>query len=148
MPASLSDADLADRLSRRRARMIVPLAVIFITQQATFFSDSANHHRTVSYVHAASWLVLAAVILAALVTGGFWLKPRAVRALMEDEITRANRARALSLGFVLAMVTAMLLFVLDLFEPLPARTAIHLILSVGMGAALLRFAALERRALG
>src|SRR4051812_22626329 len=111
----LSDAEEADRLSRRRARMMVPMALIFITQQATFFSDRANDHRTVSYVHAAGWLVLAAVILAGLATGGFWFKPKAVRALMEDEVTRENRHRALSLGFVLAMVTAMILFAIDRF---------------------------------
>jgi hypothetical protein len=82
------------------------------------------------------------------VTGGFWLKPKAVRALMEDEVTRENRHRALSLGFVLAMVMAMALFLLDRFEPMDGATAIHLILSVGLGAAMVRFAMLEKHALG
>ena len=144
----LSDAEEADRLSRRRARMMLPFALIFITQQATFFSDTADDHRLVSWVHTLGWLVLGAVILAALLHGGFWFKPKAVRALMEDEITRENRHRALSLGFVLAMVTAMGLFLIDRFEPLGAPTAIHLILTMGMGAALVRFSVLERRALG
>lgn len=144
----LSDAEQADRLSRRRARMMIPLALIFVTQQATFFSARANDHRAVSWLHTMSWLVLAAVLLAALVTGGFWFRPRAVRGMMEDEVTRENRLRALSLGFVLAMAAAMALFLLDRFDPFDAATAIHLVLSVGLGSALVRFAALEKRALG
>lgn len=143
----LSAADQADRLSRRRARMMLPLALIFILQQATFVNERANDHRLVSWVHTIAWVVLAAVILAGLLSGGFWFKPKALRALMEDEVTRENRYRALSLGFVLAMVSAMILFVVDRFEAIDGATAIHLILSVGLGAALMRFSLLERRAL-
>jgi hypothetical protein len=144
----LSAAEQADRLSRRRARMMLPLALIFIVQQATFLDRKANDHRLVSWVHTTGWVILAAVILGGLLSGGFWFKPKAVRALMEDEVTRDNRHRALSLGFVLAMVSAMILFVIDRFEPIDGATAIHLILSVGLGAALARFSMLERRALG
>jgi protein-S-isoprenylcysteine O-methyltransferase Ste14 len=146
--SQLSDAEQADRLSRRRARMTVALAIVFVSQQFTFFSDRAEDYRPVTWVHTSGWLVLAAVILAGIATGGFWWKPRSVRALMEDEVTRENRHRALSLGFVLAMVTAIVLYAVDRFEPVGAPIAIHLILSVGLGAALVRFGALERRALG
>ena len=144
----LSDAEEADRLSRRRARMTVALGIIFVSQQFTFFSDRAEDHRAVTWVHTSGWLVLAAVILAGIATGGFWRKPQAVRALMEDEVTRENRHRALSLGFVLAMITAMVLYLFDRFEPVGAPIAIHLILSIGLGAALVRFGVLEKRALG
>jgi hypothetical protein len=148
MSEPMSDVEKAEKLSRRRARMMVPFAVIFLTQQATFFSTVANDHRLVSWVHTLGWLLLASVILAALVTGGFWFRPRAVRALMEDEVTRENRHRALSLGFVMAMIAAMVLFVVDRIEPIGAPIAIHIILSAGLGTALVVFAALERRALG
>src|SRR6476469_8968795 len=124
----LSDAEEADRLSRRRARMTVALGIIFVSQQFTFFSDRAEDHRAVTWVHTSGWLVLAAVILAGIATGGFWRKPQAVRALMEDEVTRENRHRALSLVFVLAMITAMVLYLFDRFEPVGAPIAIHLIL--------------------
>jgi hypothetical protein len=144
----LSDAEEADRLSRRRARMTIAMAIIFVSQQFTFFSANAEDHRAVTWVHTSGWIVLSAVILAGLVTGGFWFKPKSVRALMEDEVTRENRHRALSLGFVLAMVAAMMLYLVDRFEPVGAPIAIHLILSVGLGAALVRFGTLEKRALG
>ena len=88
------------------------------------------------------------MILGALLTGGFWFRPKSVSALMDDEVTRENRHRALSLGFGLAMATAIGLFLIDRFEPLAAPVAIQLILSVGLGTALVRFAVLEKRALG
>jgi hypothetical protein len=45
------------------------------------------------------------------------------------------------------MAGAILLYVVDLFEPMTGRDAIHLLLTVGIAAALLRFGMLERRAL-
>jgi hypothetical protein len=42
----------------------------------------------------------------------------------------------------------MVLFVVDRIEPIGAPIAIHIILSAGLGTALVVFAALERRALG
>lgn len=145
---NLSVAEQADRLSRRRAGMMIALALMLLIQQFAFFSEQAGDTRPVIFVHRGAWLVLTGVILGALVTGGFWWKPKAIRALAEDDVTRANRFRALSLGFVLAIVTAMALSVLDQFEPVGLQPAIHTIISVGMAAALVRFSMLERRALG
>jgi hypothetical protein len=139
--------EAADELSRRRARMTIPFTLIFLIQQAAFFSKPLDT-RAVSLVRLGGWTALALVILGALATGGFWFKSREVRALMEDEITRAHRADALSLAFVLAMLTGIVLFILQVFVPLDAPIAIHLILSVGFAAALLRFGMLERRAHG
>ena len=102
----------------------------------------------VSLVRLGGWTALALVILAGLVTGGFWMKPKAVRELMEDEITRAHRAQALSLGFALSMLTGIALFVLQVFVPMDAPEVIHAMLSAGGGAALVRFSILERRAHG
>jgi hypothetical protein len=137
--------ETADRLSRRRARMMMPMALIFLIQQAAFFSKPLDH-RAVSFVRLSGWTMLALVILAGLATGGYWFRPRAVRELMDDEITRAHRADALSLAFVLAMLTGIGLFVLQVFVPLATQVVIHLILSVGFGTALIRFGVLERRA--
>ena len=137
--------ETADELSRRRARMTIPFTLIFLIQQAAFFSNPPDH-RTVSLVRLSGWTVLALVILAGLATRGFWFRPKAVRDLMEDEVTRAHRAQALSLAFVLTMLTGIALFVVQVFVPIDTPIAIHLILSVGFAAALLRFGVLERRA--
>ena len=65
---------------------------------------------------------------------------------MEDEVTRDNRRRSLADGFLAAMVVAVLFYALSLLQPFGPRYAIHMIVSLGIGAALLEFALLERRA--
>src|SRR5690348_15750447 len=95
---SMSDpVETADELSRRRARMTIPFTLIFLIQQAAFFSNPPDHH-VVSLVRLGGWTVLALVILAGIATGGFWRRSREVRALMNDDITRAHRADALALA--------------------------------------------------
>jgi hypothetical protein len=140
-------AERAEYLSKRRARMLPFLALIYLSQQVTYFSALQSPTHMSSHVFRISaWLALSAVLLAALATKGFWLQPREVRDLIDDEHTRANRLDALRLGFVFAMLTGMGVYFLDQFEPLTAGAAAHLILTFGLGAALIRFGALERRA--
>ena len=100
-------AEQAEYLSLRRARMLPILAVIYLSQQVTFFSalDPAGHE-SARAVKIGAWLVLSAVLLAALTTKGFWLRPREVRDLIDDENTRANRLDAIRYGFVAAMLVA------------------------------------------
>lgn len=143
----VSNVELAERLSRKRARMLPFLAIIYITQQASFFAaDAPDGVRPVDHVKIGAWLVLSLVLLLALVTNGFWLQRPEIRALMNDESTRANRASAMTTGFIFAMAGGMALYFLIQLEPVTARVAIHIILSLGLGAALVRFGMLERRA--
>ena len=144
----MSLSEEAERLSRRRARMMPFLALILITQQGAFAVAADSPRRSVDYMTLGAWLLLAGVVLAALVTGGFWLKPRPVRDLMDDDVTKANRASALALGFVLSMATAIVLYVVNFVEEVPAGIAIHVIVTCGLAAAMFRFGLLERRALG
>jgi hypothetical protein len=142
-----SDIETADRLSRRRARILPALSIIFLTQQASYFvgriEDGA---RSVDHVKIAAWLVLTIVMLLMLTTGGSWFKSRAVRALMDDEVTVANRTAGMRIGFLAAMLGAIALYFVTFFEPVTGREAIHMITTIGIGAALLRFGFLERRA--
>jgi hypothetical protein len=142
-----SDIETADRLTRRRARMLPFLAIIFLSQQAAYFADSHPQVRMVDHLKVGAWLVLSIVLLAALATGGFWFRPRRVRALMDDEVTRANRAEAFRIGFLVTMAAAIALYFFDQFEPMSGREAIHILMTIGIATALLRFGFLERRAL-
>ena len=144
-----SVVEAAERLSRKRARMLPFLAIIYLTQQATFFSgDAPPGARPVDHVKIGAWLVLSLVLLLALATNGFWFQRKEVRDLINDESTRANRSSAMTIGFIASMLAAIVIYFLEQFEAVTAREAIHLILSVGLGAALLRFGTLERRAHG
>jgi ABC-type Fe3+ transport system permease subunit len=142
-----SVVETAERLSRKRARMLPFLAVIYLCQQATFFAgDAPPGVRSVDHVKIGAWLVLSLVLLLALATNGFWFQSKEVRDLINDESTRANRASAMTAGFVAAMLAAMAVYFIEQFEPVSSREAIHVILSLGLGAALVRFGMLERRA--
>ena len=137
----------AEQLGRRRARMLPVLAVIYLSQQVTFFASTpADPDRPVDHVKIGAWVVLSLVLLAALTTKGFWLRPKEVRDLIDDEGTRANRVAALGWGFVMAILSAIALYMVSIFSPVSAREAIHVIVSLGIGAALVRFGMLERRA--
>jgi hypothetical protein len=140
-------SERADFLSRRRARILPVLAIIYLTQQASYITmRSGPADRPVDAVKISAWLVLSAVLLAAIATKGFWLQPREVRAMIDDEVTRANRSDAMRFGFVFAMLTCIVVYFITMFEPVNGRDAVHIVMSDGLGAALIRWGWLERRA--
>jgi hypothetical protein len=143
---STSDIEAADRLSRRRARMLPFLAILFLTQQTAYFAEPDMGMRAVDHVKVGAWLVLSIVLVLVLATGGSWLRPKRVRALMDDEVTRANRADAFRIGFLATMAGAIVLYFVSQFDPMSGREAIHILTTIGIAAALLRFGFLERRA--
>jgi len=148
MADSNSDFETAERLSRRRARVLPALAVIFISQQASFLSGlpAGEPLRSVDGVKLSAWVVLSLVMLGVLWGNGFWFRRKAVRDLLDDEATRAHRADAMSLGFLCAILTAIAVYMLSMIEPMHAREALHLVVSIGIAGAMLRFGFLERRA--
>ena len=146
MPMSV--AEKAEYLSKRRARMLPALAVIFLSQQATFFSTVNSPAPHTAYtVKISAWLVLSIVLLLALSTKGFWLERKEVRDLIDDENTRANRNEAMRWGFLFSMAAAIAVYALTLFNvTTTARDAVHIVMTVGIAAALIRWGLLERRA--
>ena len=141
----LSDVEQAERLGRRRARVLPVMGIFFLTQQAAFFANPPGE-RGVDHVRIGAWVLMTAVLLYALCTGGAWFQSREVRAMLNDEPTRANRALALEWGFIAALLAAMAVYVFQGVTHFTTREAIHLIVSAGMVAALVRFGMLERRA--
>jgi hypothetical protein len=85
-------------------------------------------------------------MLFGLATKGFWLEPKEVRDLIDDENTRANRNESMRWGFLFAMGSAIAVYVLTMFEVVTGREAVHIVLSFGIAAALLRWGVLEKRA--
>jgi hypothetical protein len=148
MPSSQSDIATAERLGRRRARLWPVLGVMFVAQQAAYFSSErpGDLSRTVDHVKISAWVFLSLVLVALLWTGGFHLYRKSVRALLNDEVFYANRGAALSLGFVFAMLAAIALYILGMVEQVSLHEAIHTIVTAGVCAALVRFGMLERRA--
>ena len=142
-----SASERADYLSRRRARMLPFLAIIYFTQQFSFLSALGDGtHRDVDHFMIGAWVALSVVLLFALASKGFWVQPREVRDLIDDEGTRANRLDAMRLGFLFACGAAIAAYFIAEFQPLTVGETAHLVLTFGLGAALIRFGVLERRA--
>ncbi|HEY0411922.1 MAG TPA: hypothetical protein VGD66_02125 [Allosphingosinicella sp.] len=141
-----ADVEKAERLGRSRARIFAVQAVLFLGWQALYFQGQAHDRvRAVTQVKISAWLVTAILLLFLLASGGMLIRGRKVRGLLNDELTRSHRARAYAYGFWAAMGSAIGLYAVDMFEPLSARDAIHIIVSAAIGAGLLTFSLLERR---
>jgi uncharacterized membrane protein YhdT len=140
-------SETADRLTRRRARMLLVLGIFFIAQQATFFVHVNQPINTPGYFRIVAWLVMSCALLLVLATGGSHFRSAEVRALMNDEVTLANRADAIQTGYWAAMLACIILYALSLFEPFAALKAVHVVMTAGIGAAILRFGRLEMRAM-
>jgi uncharacterized membrane protein len=140
-------AEKAEYLSQRRARMLPALAVIFLSQQATYFSTASTPGpHSAETVKISAWLVLSILLLAALATKGFWFQPKEVRDLIDDENTQANRNHAMRSGFLFSMGAAIGVYVLTMFEPMTAREATHINMTTGIATALIQWGFLEWRA--
>jgi hypothetical protein len=138
-------AEKAERLSASRARSLPVLAIIYLSQQASFLTGE-DGHRTVDHFKIGAWVVLSLVLILALMTKGFWFHSREVRDLIDDENTRANRNESARVGFFFGMLSAIASYFIAEFEPWTAADSAHLVLTFGIGAALIRFGILERRA--
>ena len=141
-----SDIERAERISRRRARMFPILGIYFIAGQAIFFSQAESSQRVAQFKISA-WLVWALILLIAFAFAGGHFQGRKIRALVEDDVARANRAKAYETGFWAAAAAAIALYITNMFEVVTGRDAIHLILTALVGAAMIRFGVLERRSL-
>jgi len=147
-----SAIQLAERLTRRRVRVLYVLAIYFLISQSAAVGRSGklgswDSMRTVDTIQISAWLAMAVALLVLLFTGGGFFRSAEVRAMINDEGTRDHRRRALALGFAAAMATCIVVYFLSLFEPVGGRAAIHMVMTVGIASALIAFATFERRAL-
>lgn len=140
-----SKIEIADRLSRRRALMMPLMAVVFLSGQAIYAIGRVEAGSIIDQVKVTAWVAWALILLALLATGGGFLNSRAVRRLMDDESTRANRGRAYSVGFWLAMIVTIVIYGLTAFDTIAPRESLHIIVTIAVAGALVTFGYLERR---
>ena len=138
------DVEEAERMGRARSRIFFVLATVFFAGQSLYFTSSPltrdNHARV------GAWLILVILILLLLATGGFLLKGRRVRDLLNYENSRLNRLASQALGFWVTIITCLVVYVESIFDPLTLNEGMHIVVTLGVGAALISFAVRERRA--
>jgi len=148
MTANTTPGQIAERAQRRRNRMLwVP--ILFFIWQGAYFSGYATPHaplRAVEIVSLGAHLFLGLVLLLLLATGGAWRYGKAVRAVLDDEATRAHRGEAYAWGFWALTLCIVGLYATAPFVRLELGEIAHILLSVAVAVPALRFLFLERRA--
>lgn len=134
----------AERLGRSRSRVFFVLAMVFFAQQAAYFASPAASRGSPFQIGA--WFVMVILLLLLIATGGFLLKGRKVWDLLNDETARTNRVAAQAVGFWVTMIMALVVYVESIFDPVTLNEGLHIVVTTGVGAALISFAVRERRA--
>ena len=138
------DVEEAERMGRARSRIFFVLAIVFFAGQSLYFTSSPVTRD--SHARVGAWLILVVLILMLLATGGFLFRGRKVRDLLNDETFRLNRLASQALGFWVTIIAALVVYVESIFDPLSLNEGLHIIVALGVGAALTNFAVRERRA--
>lgn len=140
----IHDVEEAERMGRARSRVFFVLAIVFFAGQSMYFTSSPLTRD--SHARVGAWLILVVLMLMLLATGGFLLRGRKVRDLLNDENSRLNRLASQALGFWVTIITALVVYVESMFDPVTLNEGLHIIVTLGVGAALISFAVRERRA--
>ena len=143
--AADSMVELADRKSRLRARLFTVATLIFIGVQVLthpVFGAGEYSHGWRLY----AWLFNIGLLLLCLGGGGGFANSPGLRALIHDDVARANQKTACSLGFWVAMAVAIGLLAVPALRGLTAIQFGYLVISSSASIALLAFAWLESRA--
>ena len=149
MTSFRSPSAIAERVQRRRNRILWLFALLFFVWQGAYLNSRGlpvGPLRAVDLVRDFGHVLLAVVLLALMATGGGWRHGPAVRALLNDESTRAHRALALTSGFWALTIAVLALYAAAPFVRIEAGEAAHVLLSIAVAVPALRFAMLERRA--
>jgi hypothetical protein len=92
------------------------------------------------------WVVNVVVLLLGLSTGNGLLNNREIRALVNDEVSQSNYRTSVILGFWVAMVTALALYLSPNLLGFMGGDAIYTTVTFSVAVAVLKFAYLEYRA--
>jgi hypothetical protein len=107
MMATENDVLEAERIARFRAWIFLVEAILFVGMQILFFDSSADERaRLLNNSRIGAWIFWVLLLLMMLAVRGGWRSKAAVRELLNDELTRMNRARAYAIGFWAAMASA------------------------------------------
>ena len=141
--AAKSVVELADRKSRVRAILFAAATVTFIAVQVVVQPLFDAEYSTGWRMYA--WVVNVALLLVCLASGGGLANRRVVRDLINDEVAQSNYRMACKLGFWVAMVSALAIYVVPEWRALTGGQVAYVVVSISASAALLMFSWLELR---
>jgi len=136
--------DVEYEIKRRRKGLFV-IAIVFTSMLGGVIAatdDIASHGvRAIDVFRIGAFIIIALGVLIFVLTGG----PRAFRhPAMNDELVRANRAKALRLGYVVFVLSTMAIYVSSLFVAVDFSEVLPVLITVGIAVPTLSFAILEQ----
>jgi hypothetical protein len=138
---TMGKVELAERKAGARAAVMALLAVVLVAGATFGFDNPANDIGG----RAVAWLVELGLALMVLGSGGGLMLSRELRALMNDELSRENRRRAIVFGFYAGLIAMTALYVAAGTTAIDPRAALRLASGLTVAAALGRYAMLEWR---
>lgn len=140
---AVSDIQQAERASRVRSMLMAVMALVLLINTAIGIGDEASSMTPM--LRHGLWAAMILLWLVILATGGWLQMTRRVRSLMNDEVSLANRSRALQAGFWTAMLVGVGLYFASLQWEITVREALSILVNLTIVAALVRYAWLELR---
>lgn len=147
----MSGSSIVDRLANQRSWISMVLGAFVLAKSSSLFVFEASatglQVTLTDGLSTMAWLIWVAILLLfALFAGGLWLSAP-LRRRLNDEGTMANWRSAISAGFWAMMVGAAICMLASDHMPLTVPGAVQVMISLGVGMALMRFGGLERNAL-
>ena len=128
--------DKTERAARNRAVLLAMGAVIV---PVTAFLRTTD---TSAFAEGAGWVLMIAAWSIVLATGGGLMLNRRMRGMLNDELSVANRGRAIGWGFFAMIATSAVLLLVPHLVP-DAAGAIRFVSGAGLTVAMARYALLE-----
>ena len=139
----MSDIEKAERLGRKRARLLVIVGLMLPLLQYAYLDQTDGSalppHRLVL------WGFMVLTVLFALTTGGGFGFGSKVRHLVNDESARANRNAAARLGFAICVLTGLGTAIYANSHAVSGQFAAQAIITAGLTTASICFGVLEWR---
>jgi hypothetical protein len=132
----------AERASRGRAAVMALAAIVFIINAVIDFGHPAY---SLPGWRGAIWPIVVLLWLLLVASGGGLRVSAKLRALMNDELSLHNRARAMAVGFYATNITAVGVYYASWRVPMLPGDILQLVTGIGVSAALLVYAWLEWR---
>ena len=131
-----------EKTTTRRRRVLVAVAILLGLFAMAMTATPVETLRSVDIVRTAGFIILALVIALRSTTAFSFVGRNAV---LDDELTRANRASAARVGFWAMFLAAMVMLVVSFIETVTPMQIMPVLIGAGAVSAALRFAVLEGR---
>ena len=139
---------LSSRIERRTDRILMASGAMFLIWQVAYFiifDRSGAPIRNVDIVASIGFIAWAGALLMLLATGGGAFRRKEVREILDDELARAQRARAYQNAFWAVMLVALCGYMAAHFTAVTARLLGHVTLSAGVLVSVMTLAYLKRQ---